>query len=43
VVYSALLAVVVRRFHLAAWLEAALAWGVWLVVAFSLWAQLLRA
>jgi uncharacterized membrane protein (GlpM family) len=42
-IYGALLARVVRRFRLPAWLEAGLAWGAWLGVAFGLWALFVRA
>ncbi len=38
IIYSFILFLVVRRFHLPAWLEAGLAWSAWLAVAFGLWA-----
>jgi uncharacterized membrane protein (GlpM family) len=42
-VYAALLALVVRRLRLPAWLEAGLGWSAWLGVAFALWALFVRA
>ena len=42
VAYGALLAVVVRRWRLPAWLEAGLAWSVWGAVAIGAWALFLR-
>lgn len=42
IVYSAALSIIVRRYHLPAWLEASLVWTLWLAVAALLWLGWLR-